>query len=449
MVSVAALNDFLWGPGTLVLFLGTGLFLTLRTRFLPWRNLGWALRSALGREARQNRRSGGISPFSSLMTLLAATIGTGNIVGVATALAAGGPGALVWMELSALLGLSTMFSECLLAVKFRRVNARGQFSGGPMYVLRDGLGWRRLGSLFALLAVTASFGIGCMTQSNSIAEALRVSFAAPALPCGIVIALLAFAVFLGGVGRISSVSAVVVPATAVLYLAAGIAVILGNLEALPTALSVMLHDAFSLRAAVGGFAGSAMAHAARWGIARGVFSNEAGLGSAAISAAAASTDHPARQGYISMTGVFFDTMVVCTVTGLAICCSGALDSGADGAALTILAFQSVLGKAGGIFVSLSVTLFAFATILGWEYQGEKAFEFLFGTRYLLVYRALFAAAAAWGAVQQVDAVFRLSDICNALMCLPNLLCLLALSGLVAREARSFQAAIHPKPLKKL
>ena len=449
MVSVAALNDFLWGPGTLALFLGTGLFLTLRTRFLPWRNLGWALRSALGREARQNRHSGDISPFSSLMTLLAATIGTGNIVGVATALAAGGPGALVWMELSALLGLSTMFSECLLAVKFRRVNARGQFSGGPMYVLRDGLGWRRLGSLFALLAVTASFGIGCMTQSNSIAEALRVSFDAPALPCGIVIALLAFAVFLGGVGRISSVSAVVVPATAVLYLAAGIAVILGNLEALPTALSVMLHDAFSPRAAAGGFAGSAMAHAARWGIARGVFSNEAGLGSAAISAAAASTDHPARQGYISMTGVFFDTMVVCTVTGLAICCSGALDSGADGAALTILAFQSGLGKAGGIFVSLSVTLFAFATILGWEYQGEKAFEFLFGTRYLLVYRALFAAAAAWGAVQQVDAVFRLSDICNALMCLPNLLCLLALSGLVAREARSFQAAIHPKPLKKL
>lgn len=449
---IKALNDALWGPGTLLLFLGTGVFLTLRTRFLPWRNLGWALRSALGREARSAEAAGDVSPFSALMTMLAATIGTGNIVGVATALTAGGPGALVWMELSALTGLATMFSECLLCVKYRHVNHRGEMSGGPMYVLRNGLGMKRLGALYALFAVGASFGIGCMTQSNSIAGALEVSFGANAGLCGVVTALLALCVILGGVGRISAVSSVVVPVMAVLYMTAGLAVILGHLEALPGAVSAMLQSAFSPRAAAGGIAGSTISsllNAARWGVARGVFSNEAGLGSAGISAAAASTDHPARQGYISMTGTFFDTSVICTVTGLAICCSGVLDSGAEGVALTVLAFQSVLGETGGALISLSVVLFAFATIIGWEYQGEKAFEYLFGTRPLLLYRLLFALAAAWGAVQQVEAVFRLSDICNALMCLPNLFCLLALSGTVAREARNFQSVIHPNRRKKL
>jgi len=436
---LTTVNDFLWGPGTLALFLGTGLFLTLRTRFLPWRNLGWALRSALGRSARAKGTSGEVSPFSSLMTALAATIGTGNIVGVATALTAGGPGALVWMELSALPGLSTMFAECLLGVKFRQTNSRGERYGGPMYVMRDGLGLGWLGSLFALFAVGASFGIGCMTQSNSMADALDFSLGVPPLFCGSVTALLAFLVMQGGVRRISSVSSVVVPVMAVLYIAAGLAVILGNFAALPGAFAAMLRSAFSLRAAAGGAAGSLMANAARWGVARGVFSNEAGLGSAAISAAAASTDHPARQGYIGMTGVFFDTMVVCTVTGLAICCSGVLESGAEGVELTILAFQSVLGPLGGLFLSLSVVLFAFATIIGWEYQGERAFEYLCGTRHLTAYRLLFAAAAIWGAVQQVEVVFLLSDICNILMCLPNLLCLLALSGTVAREARDFQS----------
>lgn len=438
MELITALDNFLWGPGSLLLLMGTGLFLTLRTRFLPWRNLGWALRSALGREARSAGGHGDVPPFSALMTALAATIGTGNIVGVATALTAGGPGALVWMELSALVGLSTKFSECLLAVKYRRVNRRGEMSGGPMYVMRDALGWKRLGALFALFAAVASFGIGCMTQSNSIAGALKFSFGVPPWLCGTVTAVLAFLIISGGVGRISAVSTVVVPLMAVLYMAAGLAVILGHLDSLPAAISTMLQEAFSLRAAAGGTAGSLLLRSARWGIARGVFSNEAGLGSAAISAAAATTDHPARQGYISMTGTFFDTIVICTVTGLAICCSGVLESGADGVALTLLAFESVLGRWGGIFISLSVALFAFATIIGWEYQGEKAFEYLCGTRCLLFYRVAFVLAAAWGAAQQVEVVFRLSDICNALMCLPNLLCLLALSGTVTREARDFQ-----------
>ncbi len=437
MATLTAWNDFLWGPGTLALLVGTGVLLTLRLGFLPWRNLGWALRAAFGREAR-SAQQGGVSPFSALMTALAATIGTGNIVGVATALTAGGPGALVWMELSALAGLATMFAECTLSVKYRRVNHRGEPVGGPMYVMRDVLGMKGLGALFALFAVGASFGIGCMTQSNSIAGALEVSFGLSPRLCGLVVALLAFAVIAGGVERISAVSAVVVPVMAVVYVAAGLAVIAGNWAAVPDALAEMFRQAFSFRAAAGGAAG---AIAARWGVARGVFSNEAGLGSAAISAAAASTDSPARQGYISMTGVFFDTILICTLTGLVICCSGVLESGAEGVALTILAFQSVLGPWGGVFISLSVALFAFATIVGWEYQGERACEYLFGFRCLPVYRILFAAAAAWGAVQQVEVVFLLSDLCNALMCFPNLLCLLVLSGDVVREARIFQRQI--------
>ncbi|MDD3347702.1 sodium:alanine symporter family protein [Oscillibacter sp.] len=454
---ISTIDTFLWGPGTLALLMGTGIFLTVRTRFLPWRNLGYALRTALGREARRVKGLGDVSPFSALMTALAATIGTGNIVGVATALTAGGPGALVWMELSALFGMSTKFAECLLAVRFRRVNARGELSGGPMYVMRDGLRSRSVGRLlggaFALFAVCASFGIGSMTQANSIAGAMHVSFGVPTEVCGPLVAGLALLIILGGIRSISSVSAAVVPAMALFYLASGTAVILGNLDQLPAALCTIFRCAFSPRAAVGGVAGTAarsMLDAARWGVARGVFSNEAGLGSAAISAASAATNSPPRQGYINMTGTFFDTIIICTVTGLAICCSGVLglpDStggAVDGASLTILAFQTVLGPLNGIFVSIAIVLFAFSTILGWEYQGEKAFEYLFGTRPLLAYRVAFALAALWGAGQHVELVFRLSDIANALMCIPNLASLLLLSPIVVQETLAFQPSIRKK-----
>ena len=354
---VQALDRFLWGPGTLLLLLGTGIFLTLRTRFLPWRNLGRALASVLSREARRGGADG-VSPFSALMTALAATIGTGNIVGVATALTAGGPGALVWMELSALFGLSTKCAECLLAVKFRRKNARGEWCGGPMYVLRDALGGRPgavLGTLFAVFAVCASFGIGSMTQAGSIAGALDAAFSVPSPITGAVTACLALAVILGGIRSIAKVSARLVPAMAVFYLAAALAVILGNWERLPAAVGMIFRSAFSLQAVSGGAAGTVTASlldAARWGVARGVFSNEAGLGSAAISAASAANTSPARQGYISMTGTFFDTLVICTVTGLAICCSGTLGTPdstgqpVNGAALSILAFRTVLGASG-------------------------------------------------------------------------------------------------------
>lgn len=449
-----AVDNFLWGPGTLALLAGTGVFLTLRTRFLPWRNLGWALRTALGREARLGG-SQGVSPFSALMTALAATIGTGNLVGVATALTAGGPGALVWMELSALLGMSVKCTECLLAVKYRQMDRHGRPCGGPMYVMAARLGRTGavMGTLFALFAVCASLGMGGMTQSNSIAEALHAAFGLPVRAIGLATAALALAVILGGIQGISRVSARLVPLMAICYLACGLAVILGNWRNLPAAIASILQSAFTPHAAAGGAAGTAAASAVnafRWGTARGVFSHESGMGTAAITAAASADQSPARQGYIHMTGVFFDTTVLCTVTGLAICCSGALGAldgtgnPVDGAALTILAFQSVLGPWGAGAISVFVVLFAFSTILGWAYQGEQTFAYLTGGRFLLPYRLCFALSVLWGAMVRLEVAFRLSDICTALMCLPNLLCLLLCSGTAVRELRTFQRAIHGK-----
>ena len=450
------LERILWGPGTLALLLGTGAFLTVRLRFLPWRNLGWALRSVLSRESRRGG-GGGVSPFSALMTALAATIGTGNIVGVATALTAGGPGALVWMEVSALLGMAPKFAECALAVKYRRRDCRGRPYGGPMYVMAAALGrpGAALGTLFALFAVGASFGIGSMTQANSMAVALQASFSLPPLAVGAATAVLALVIILGGVRGVSRVSTVLVPAMALLYLGAGLAVILGNWRSLPQAVGEILLRAVSPRAAAGGAAGAAVSsfwNTLRWGVARGVFSNEAGLGSAAISAASARTDSPARQGYISMTGIVFDTLILCTVTGLAICVSGVLTApeaqAADGAALTILAFRTVLGRSGGVLVCVCVTLFAFSTIIGWAYQGETAFGYLTGGRWISAYRTAFALTAFWGAAARLETVFRLTDICNALMAFPNLACLLLLSGTAAAEARAFEVRrLGPGPEK--
>ena len=443
-----AVNELLWGPGTLALLLGTGVFLTLRMRLLPWRRLGFALRSALGREARQAEKDG-VSPFSALMTALAASIGTGNIVGVATALVAGGPGALVWMELSALFGMATIFSESLLAVRYRRRDRQDQWVGGPMYVLEAAFGRRAggmLGTVFALFAVGASLGIGSMTQSNSIAGALESAFGLPVWTVGAVTAALALAIILGGIRSISRVAAALVPVMGAVYLAAGLAVIFGNLGNLSSSVAEIFRCAFSPRAAVGGAAG--WMTAARWGVARGVFSNEAGLGSAGIAASAVDRADPVQQGYISMTGAFFDTIVICTVTGLAICCSGVLGTmdGAglpvDGAALTVLAFQTVLGPWGARFVSLSIVLFAFATIVGWEYQGEVTFTYLSQGRGRLLYRVVYALAAFLGAGMELGTVFAFADICNALMCGPNLLCLATMSGEVCR-------AIREKPRKKL
>ena len=450
---IAYIDQLVWGPGTLALLLGTGVFLTVRTRFLPWRNLGWALGSLFRREAR-TAGDGGVSPLSALMTALAATIGTGNIAGVATALVAGGPGALVWMELSALFGLSSKCAECLLAVKYRRRDGDGTLRGGPMYTMRYGLPQRRLGAalaaLFALFTVPASLGMGDMAQANSMAAALDGRFGVPPEAMGAVTACLALLIILGGIRRIAKVAGALVPAMAALYLLAGLAVLLGHLPALPEALAEMFRLALSPSAAAGGAAGTVTAsalEAARWGLSRGCFSNEAGMGSAAIPAAAAG-GCPARQGYLNMTGTVADTLVVCTVTGLAICASGVLgtvdSAGApvNGAALTALAFETVLGPPGGLLVDVSVTLFAFSTIVGWAYYGETALVYLTGGRGLLPYRLLYALAAWWGAVEHLETVWALSDIFNALMAAPNLISLLLLSGTVSRELAAFQPVIR-------
>ena len=435
-----AVNTALWGPGTLALLLGTGVLLTIRMDLLPWRRLGFALRSALGREARRSDGSG-VPPFSALMTSLAATLGTGNIVGVATALVAGGPGALVWMELSALFGMATIFAESTLCVKYRRRDSRGQWMGGPMYLMEAAFGprhGRRLGAVFALFAVGASLGIGSMTQANAITQALSGTFGLPAGPVGLAAAGLALAAILGGIRSISKITSVLVPVMGIFYLGAGLVVILGNLSQLPAGLAAIFRSALCPDAAAGGLAG--MWAAARWGVARGVFSNEAGLGSAGIAAACAGTDDSVRQGCISMTSAFFDTTVICTVTGLAICCSGVLgtvDSAGrpvNGGDLTLLAFRTVLGDLGGRCIAVSIALFAFSTILGWAYQGETAFAYLTHGRGRLFYRLAYVLAALWGAGARLESVYLFSDICNALMAMPNLICLMVLSGEAVRAA---------------
>lgn len=462
---VSAVDSFVWGPVMLVLLVGTGIFLTVRTGFHTWTNLPYALKSVLSKEARTTERgTGDISPFAALMTALAATIGTGNIVGVATALVSGGPGALVWMEISAIFGLTSKFSECMLAIKYRTVNDRGEMLGGPMTTMKRGLKNKTFGAvlamLFAIFAVVASFGIGNMTQANSISTALNSSFHVPTYVTGIVITALVLLILLGGITRLSKVSSVIVPVMAVFYLVFGIIVILGNITSIPSAIVLMFRCAFSPTAVAGGVGGSivaSMMQAMRFGVARGVFSNEAGMGSAAITAAAATTDDPVRQGYINMTGTFFDTVVICTVTGLAICSSGVLGmtdaSGEllEGSALTIAAFQTVLGDFGAYMVTIGIVLFAFSTILGWEYHGEKALEYIVKKPAIcMTYRVLFAVIAFFGSTMSLDLVWNLSDIANALMAIPNLICMLLLSGTIASEVKRFQPIIHAeKEAKKL
>lgn len=454
---VSKVDDFVWGPVMLVLLVGTGIFLTFRTRFLTWRNLGYALKSTLSKEARtKSGGEGDVSPFSALTTALAATIGTGNIVGVATAMVSGGPGALVWMWISAAFGLTSKFSECMLAIKYREVNEKGEMSGGPMYTMKKGLKNKKLGAVlawfFALFAVIASFGIGNMTQGNSISGAIKATFHVPTGVTGIVITVLSLLIIVGGIKSISKVSSVVVPVMAIFYVICGVIVIIGNIANLPAGVAMIFKMAFSVKAVGGGLCGTivaSMMNAMRYGVARGVFSNEAGMGSAAITAAAATTDNPVRQGYINMTGTFWDTIVVCTITGLAIASSGVLGmTDADGALLTgsditIAAFQTVLGSGGGWLVTIGITLFAFSTILGWEYHGEKAFEYLLGThKYNMVYRVVFSLIAYFGCTQTLSLVWNFSDIANALMAIPNLICMLMLSGEIAKDIRDFQPEIE-------
>lgn len=456
------IDDFVWGPAMLILLVGTGIFLTLRTKFLCWRNLPYALKMVLSKEARQKKGEGDVSPFSALTTALAATIGTGNIVGVATAMVSGGPGALVWMWISAAFGLTSKFSECMLAIKYREVNEAGEMSGGPMYTMKKAFKNQKLGAtlgwLFAFFAVVASFGIGNLTQANSISSALHTTFQVPVWVTGIILTILSLVIIIGGIKSISKVSQVVVPLMAVFYIIAGIIIIIGNIQNLPAGVAMIFKMAFSLEAVGGGLCGSivaSMTQALRFGVARGVFSNEAGMGSAAITAAAATTTDPVRQGYINMTGTFWDTIVVCTITGLCIASSGVLgmtDAAGElitGSALTIEAFKTILGEPGGWLVCIGIALFAFSTILGWEYHGEKAFEYIFKThKYNMVYRIFFSLIVFVGATTTLQIAWSFSDIANALMAIPNLICMLALSGVIASEMERYQEVIKEEKANK-
>ncbi|MBQ7477721.1 MAG: sodium:alanine symporter family protein [Selenomonadaceae bacterium] len=453
---LADVNDFVWGPIMLALLVGTGVFLTIRLKFLPWRNLWYAIKMILHS---RNRHEGDISPFQSLMTALSATVGTGNIVGVSTAMVLGGPGALVWMWISAAFGLSTKYGESVLAVKYRETNSVGEMAGGPMYAMRKGIGnkfiGRTLAGLFALFVVLSSFGIGNMTQANSISAALFSSYEIPTWATGALITLFALSVLIRGIRSIGKVSSIIVPSMAAFYFLAAMIVIIVNFSAIPAGVMEMFRMAFSFDSVAGGVGGSIVASmltSMRWGVARGVFSNEAGLGSAPIAAAAARTDHASRQGYVNMTGTFFDTMIVCMLTGLVIASSGMLGTAdpetgklISGAQLTIMAFSTVFGEYGKLIVSIALCLFAFSTILGWEYYGEKALEYLVKNRKVLMsYRVIFSLITFVGATTTLEVVWNFSDTMNGLMAIPNLICLLWLSNDIARECFEYQKEVVEK-----
>jgi AGCS family alanine or glycine:cation symporter len=443
MTVLTAASDFIWGPYLLIpLLLFTGLFLTIRLRGLQFRELGYALYLGLV-VRRESSASGDISHFQALMTALAATVGTGNIVGVATAIALGGPGALFWMWMTGLLGMATKYTEALLSVKFRITDHRGEQAGGPMYYLSRGIGYRPLGRglgwLFALFTAIAAFGIGNMVQANAVADAINGAFGIADWQTGAVLSIGLAAVVLGGIRSIGRVTGVLVPLMIVLYMLGAGVVWVVHFDGIGAAFALVFSDAFTGTAAAGGFIGSSAAYAIRYGVARGIFSNESGLGSAGIAAAAAQTTEPARQALVSMTQTFIDTLVVCTFTGIAIIASGAWTSSANGALLTQLAFDSALPRVGGTVVALSLTLFAFSTILGWCYYGERSIEYLLGERAIVPYRLLFIGAAFLGAIRTLEFVWLFSDVMNGLMALPNLIGLLLLSGVAATETREFLA----------
>lgn len=457
---VEAIDGFVWGPVMLTVLVGTGIYLTIRTKFLCWRNLGYAISSTLSKEARTTKRGeGDVSPFACLCTALAATIGTGNIAGVASALAVGGPGALVWMWISAAFGITSKFTECALAVKYRVTNDKGEMLGGPMVTAEYGIpkvygdgfkGFGKLlGILFALFAVFASFGIGNLTQGNSIATAFNDVCGAPMIVVAAVVGLATLAVVIGGLKSISKVSSFVVPVMAIFYFVGGVVIILLNITALPGAIVDMFRMAFSVNAVGGGVAGSVVAtmmQAMSKGVARGCFSNEAGMGSAAITASAATTDNHVRQAYINETGTFWDTFVVCSVTGLAILTSGVMNDVVvdgevvlTGASLTIAAFKSVMGPAGAWLVAIALALFAFSTILGWEYHGEKALEYLTdSTSATLAYRIIFSIVAFFGCITAFELAWNISDVLNALMIIPNAIIMWMLVGPMVKDMDDFE-----------
>lgn len=458
---VSQIGSLVWGPYMLALLVGTGVILTIRLGLLQFWMLPYALKQAFWPQKKKHDGSdheGDVSHFAALMTALSATIGTGNIAGVGTAVALGGPGAVFWMWMTALVGMATKYGEAVLAVKYREINSKGEMSGGPMYYIEKGLKQKWLAVLFALFAVLASFGIGSSVQSNSVADAVYHSFNVDPLVTGIVLTLFTGFVVLGGIKWISTASSFIVPFMAIGYVLGGVTIIVTNLDLLVPAISLILQDAFSANAVVGGTLGSMI----RYGVARGVFSNEAGMGSAPIAAAAAKTDHPVRQALVSMTGTFLDTIIVCSITGVVLV-MGLIQTGyidlntgvyikevTAGAGLTIASFERLLQGGGGMIVTIGLIFFAYSTILGWCYYGEKCASYLLGDRFVPFYRFIYVMTVLLGclAVQTsagtgdqsgVKLVWNIADTFNGLMAAPNLIALLLLSGVIASETKDFFA----------
>ena len=445
---VSKLNGIVWGPYMLALLVGTGVWLTIRLAGLQFHMLAYALKQAFTphpKKADGSDHEGDVSHFGSLMTALSATIGTGNIAGVATAVTLGGPGAVFWMWITAIFGMATKYAEGLLAVKYRVVNERGEMNGGPMYYIERGLNMKWLAVAFALFGALASFGIGSSVQANSVADAVWANFEIDKLYTGIVLMVLTGIVVLGGIRSIAAAASAIVPLMAVIYVLGGLVVLLLHFDMIVPALGLIVQDAFSGNAVAGG----AMGMAVRYGVARGVFSNEAGMGSAPIAAAAARTDHPVRQALVSMTGTFLDTIIVCSITGLVLTIGFMLGNNAfpvdeagkvvSGAALTSRFFDALLPGPGGWIVAFGLIFFAYSTILGWCYYGEKCVSYLFGEKSVTAYRLVYVASVLAGTIASLGLVWDIADTLNGMMALPNLIALLLLTKVVVSETKDFSA----------
>lgn len=431
---VATLSGIVWGAPMLVLLVGTGVYLTIILKGMQFWALPHAMKLIFHKES---DGEGEISHFAALMTALAATVGIGNIVGVATAITLGGPGAVFWMWMTGLVGMATKYSEAVLAVKYRQRGHHHGYKGGPMYYLRYGLGMPKLAMAFAVFTAIAAFGIGNMTQANAVAQILSSEMNIPTWTTGIVLLTLTAVVILGGIKSIGNFTSFLVPFMILIYVAFSLVILAMNFDKLGGAFSLIFYHAFNPIAASGGFIGATMAAAIRYGVARGVFSNESGLGSAPIAAAAAKTNDPVRQALVSMTQTFIDTLVVCTMTALIILISPYWEQGVSPSAITMQSFQLYLGSLGGIVVIVSTVLFAYSTILGWSYYGEKAFEYIFGERYIRLYRVLFIAGVMVGSMMKLEFVWNFSDLTNGLMAIPNLIALLLLSKVISSESERY------------
>lgn len=432
-----AIDSFMWGPPLITLLVGTGIYLTVRLHLLQVFRLPLALRLIF---KAKNKGEGDVSSFKALCVALAATVGTGNIVGVATAVKVGGPGAIFWMWLAAFFGMATKYAEGLLAVKYRSVDAKGDIAGGPMFYIRNGMGekWKPLATFFAIACILVAYlGIGTFPQVNAIVDSMELSFGFPKVATDAILTFFIAAITIGGLQSIAKVASGIIPFMAFLYIAISFGLLVANIDQLPAAVALIFADAFTGSAAAGGFAGSTVMMAMQNGIARGVFSNESGLGSAPIAAAAAKTKYPAEQGLISMTGTFIDTIIICTMTGIALVITGVWQGDAAGAAMTSAAFAATYGTVGSQLLTIALALFAFTTILGWNYYGERACIYLFGTKGVLPYRLIFIVLIACGAFLKLEAIWILADIVNGLMAIPNLIALIALSGVVVAETKLY------------